>query len=147
MKRAIPLGILVVIGLAYIAGYWPQHRRLTDAQAQLRETQNRLAVAEDQIRLGGLLGELLRLSDSLAANNFGDAASLSSSLFDSVRLEASRIGKPDVTSTLQTILATRDQVTTAIARADASVSTILEQQERALRLALGYPVVGLAPPK
>ena len=146
MKRAITITIagLVVVALAYIAGYWPQHQRLTDAQAQLQETQNRLAVAEGRIRLGEVLGQLFRLSDAVAARNYGEAATLSSSFFDSVRVEASRADKPDVIATLQAILNTRDQVTTAIAGMDPSLSTVLKEQERALRLALGYPVTGPA---
>ena len=144
MKRAITIAVLVVVALAYIAGYWPQHQRLTDAQAQLQETQNRLAVAEGRIRLGEVLGQLFRLSDAVAAKNYGEAATLSSSFFDSVRVEASRADKPDVMATLQAILNTRDQVTTAIAGMDLSLSTLLKEQERALRLALGYPVTGPA---
>ena len=144
MKRAITIAVLVVVALAYIAGYWPQHQRLTDAQAQLQETQNRLAVAEGRIRLGEVLGQLFRLSDVVAAKNYGEAATLSSSFFDSVRVEASRADKPDVMATLQAILNTRDQVTTAIAGMDLSLSTLLKEQERALRLALGYPVTGPA---
>ncbi|OFW26843.1 MAG: hypothetical protein A3H97_15000 [Acidobacteria bacterium RIFCSPLOWO2_02_FULL_65_29] len=144
MKRAITIAVLVVVALAYIAGYWPQHQRLTDAQAQLQETQNRLAVAEGRIRLGEVLGQLFRLSDAVAAKNYGEAATLSSSFFDSVRVEASRADKPDVMATLQAILNTRDQVTTAIAGMDLSLSTVLKEQERALRLALGYPVTGPA---
>ena len=144
MKRAITIAVLVVVALAYIAGYWPQHQRLTDAQAQLQETQNRLAVAEGRIRLGEVLGQLFRLSDAVAAKNYGEAATLSSSFFDSVSVEASRADKPDVMATLQAILNTRDQVTTAIAGMDLSLSTVLKEQERALRLALGYPVTGQA---
>lgn len=144
MKRAIPIAIFVVVVIAYVAGYWPQHRRLTDAQTQLQETQNRLAVAEDHIRLGEVLGHFFRLSDAVAAKNFGEAASLSSVFFDSVRLEASRADKADVRATLQGILTTRDRVTAAIAGTDPSLSTVLKEQERALRLALGYPVGGPA---
>lgn len=146
MKRAITIAIavLVVVALAYIAGYWSQHQRLTDAQAQLQETQNRLAVAEGRIRLGEVLGELLRLSDAVGSKNYGEAATLSSSFFDSVRVEASRADKPDVMATLPAILNRRDQVTTAIAGMDPSLSTVLKEQERALRLALGYPVTGPA---
>ena len=127
MKRAIAIAFVVVIALAYVAGYWPQQRLLTDAQAQLQETQNRLAVAEGRIRLGDVLGQLLRLSDAVAARNYGEAATLSTSLFDSVRGEASRTDRPEVKATLQAILDTRDQVTTAIAGTDPALSTGTER--------------------
>lgn len=146
MKKAatIAIAVLVVVALAYFAGYWPQHQQMTDAQAQLQEAQNRLAAAEGRIRLGEVLGQLLRLSDAVAAKNYGEAATLSSSFFDSVRIEVSRADRPDAIATLQAILQSRDQVTTAIAGTDPSLSTVLKEQERSLRLALGYPVAGPA---
>lgn len=52
MKRATAIVVLVVVAVAYLAGFWPQRRRLTDAQVQLQGLQNRLAVAEGRIRLG-----------------------------------------------------------------------------------------------
>ena len=140
MKRL--LAIVVVVALAYLAGFWPQHRRLTDAQAQNLALEGRLAAAEGRVRLAEVLGQLLRLSDAIADKNYGEAATLSSSLFDAVRVEASRAERPDVRGTLEGILNTRDRVTTAIAGTDPSLATVLKEQERTLRRALGYPVSG-----
>lgn len=142
MKRAILIAVVIVVGLAYVAGFWPQHRQLTDARGQLQDTQTRLAAAEARIRLGDVLGRLLALSDVVAAKNYGEAATLSSSFFDTVRTEASRATLPEVTATLQEILKARDRVTTAIAGTDPALSGVLKEQERSLRRALGYPVEG-----
>lgn len=30
MKRAIFIAAVIVVGLAYVAGFWPQRRQLTD---------------------------------------------------------------------------------------------------------------------
>lgn len=143
MRRAIFILVVVLIGVAYAAGFWPQHRELTEVRTQLQETQTRLAAADGRSRLAEALGRLLTLSDAVAAKNYGEAATLSSSFFDAVRVEASRAEQPDVTATLQTILNVRDQVTTAIAGTDPSLSTVLKEQERSLRRALGYPVGGV----
>lgn len=142
MKRALLIAAVVVVGLAYVAGYWPQHQQLTDARGQLSETQTRLATAEARIRLGEVLGHLLALSDAVAAKNYGQAATLSSSFFDTVRSEASRTTQPEVTAALQDILNARDRVTTAIAGTDPALTGVLKEQERSLRRALGYPVDG-----
>lgn len=142
MKRAIFIAVVVVVGLAYLAGYWPQHQQLTDARGQLSETQTKLAAAEARIRLGDVLGRLLALSDAVAAKNYGQAAALSSSFFDAVQSEASRASQPEVTATLQEILKARDRVTTAIAGTDPALAAVLKEQERSLRRGLGYPVDG-----
>jgi hypothetical protein len=139
MKRALLIAVVVVVGLAYVAGYWPQHQRLTDARGQLSETQTRLATAEARIRLGEVLGQLLALSDAVTAKNYGQAATLSSSFFDAVRNEASRATQPEVTATLQEVLKARDRVTTAIAGTDPGLAGVLKEQEWSLRRALGYP--------
>jgi hypothetical protein len=142
MKRAILIAVVIAVGLAYLAGFWPQHRQLSDVRAQLQETQARLAAAEARIRLGEMLGRLLALSDAVGAKNYGQAATLSSSFFDAVRTEATRAPLPAVTSTLQEILNARDRVTTAIAGTDPALTGILKEEERSLRRVLGYPVDG-----
>jgi predicted negative regulator of RcsB-dependent stress response len=140
MKRMLAIVVVVVVALAYLAGFWPQHRQLNDAQAESRRLQERLTSAEGRVRLAELLGQLLRLSDAVTARNYGEAATLSSSFFDSVRAEAARADQPAVKEALETILRTRDQVTTAIAQTDPSVSVSLKEHERTLRRALGYSV-------
>ena len=142
MKRILAIVVVVVVALAYVAGYWPQHRQVTDAQAQSRMLQERLTSAEGRVRLAEVLGQLLRLSDAVTAKNYGEAATLSSSYFDGVRAEASRSDQAAVKEALESILRTRDQVTTAIAHTDPLLSVALKEHERTLRRALGYSVTG-----
>ena len=140
MKRYLAGGIVVAVALAYVAGFWPQQRRLSDAQAQILTLEDRLAAAEGRVRLAEVLGRLLHLSDAVTAKNYGEAATLSSAFFDSVGREASRTDRPDVKAALESILGTRDQVTTAIAGTDPMLSVTLNDHERTLRRVLGYPV-------
>ena len=132
MKR-IWLGVgATLIVLAYLGGFWPQHQQLTASQALVGTLQNQLAVAEGRIRLGQVLGQLLRLSDAVRAKNYGEAATLSSAYFDSVREEASR-ASAEGTAALTIILKSRDQVTTAIAGTDAGLEITLREHEQQLR--------------
>lgn len=140
MKRALFVLVVLLAGAAYVGGYWPEHRRRTDAEAQASAMQARLTAAESRVRLGEALGQLLRLSDAVAARNYGEAAALSSAYFDRMRDEAARAERPDVKQSLDQILQGRDAVTTALARSDASVSSTIREHELALRKALGYPV-------
>ncbi len=140
MKRALFAVVVVLIAAAYLAGFWPQHQRLTEADNEVQALQQKLAAAEARLRVGDLLGQLLRLSDAVMAHNYGQATTLSSDYFDRVREEVPRAGRPEVTQALQRILQTRDQVTSALARTDPSVASTLRDQELTLRQSLGYPV-------
>ena len=138
MRRAIGIGVLVIAVVAYVAGFWPEHRRVLDGQARIGALEQQLAVAEGRIRLAETLGRLLRLSDAVAVRNYGEAATLSSSFFDAIRAESSSAAPPEVQAVLQQILKTRDQVTTAIAATDPALATLLKEHERTLRRSLGY---------
>jgi hypothetical protein len=140
MKRAAAIVALLVMAIAYLAGFWPQHRQLVEAREQIRVVQEQLSDAEARLRLADLLGQLLRFSDAVAAKNYGEASTLSSGFFDSVRSEISRTNRTDVRASLQQILDSRDRVTTAIAGTDPTLDSVLKAHERTLRQALGYPV-------
>jgi hypothetical protein len=138
------LGILVVVALivaAYFIGFWPEHRSLLATQADLAMTRAQLAESQARVQLGQLLGNLLELSDVVAARDYGRAASLSSAWFDRVRDEAQTVQDPDAKRVLRQILDTRDGITSALARSDADVAKTLEANETRLREALGYPTV------
>lgn len=142
MRKIAIIGVAVLVVVAFLAGFWPQHRRLTESQDQVRSLQERLTAADTRVRLGEILGQLLHLSDAVRGKNFGQAATLSSAFFDAVRQEVSRTNSPEATNALNSILQTRDRVTTAIAGTDAGLESILRQHEEALRRALGYPTRG-----
>ena len=138
MKQALFVIGIVIVAAVYAAGYWPEHGRRTRAEAVTRELQARLDRASAQVRLGEVLGQVLRVCDAVAAGNFGEAAVLSSAYFDRVRQETA--SQPDAKQTLERILQDRDQVTAALARTDAAVSAQLRRQVLELRKALGYAV-------
>jgi hypothetical protein len=152
VRKVVAVLVVLLIALAFVAGYWPQHRGLVHAQAdaaearrQLAETRSQLAAAEVKARLGRLFGQYLALHDAVASGNYGEAQALSSPFFDAVRGEVTKGPDPTARTALDAILMRRDTVTAGLARGDSSVREVLVPIERELRRALGYPVPPLAP--
>ncbi len=138
MKKSwLGVGAALIV-LAFLVGFWPQYRQLTASRETAGTLQTQLDAAEARLRLGDVLGHLLRLSDAVHMKNYGEAATLSSIYFDAVRQEASRASS-DNSAVLRSILGSRDQVTTAIAATETGLDVTLREQERQLRRALGYP--------
>jgi hypothetical protein len=151
VKKVLGVIVVLLVAGAFVAGYWPQHQQLVQAQAeanelrqQLSATRSELAASEAGSRLGRLFGHFLALDDAVAAGNFGEARTLSSSFFDLVREEASRTKDATARTALDAILLRRDTVTAGLARGEGSVGEVLVPIERELRRALGYPVPPLA---
>jgi hypothetical protein len=138
--RQREIAAYVLAGVAFLAGFWPQHRQLIAARAEVRMLRSQLDQAESRARASEILGQLLNLSDSVSARNFGRAAILSSAYFDRVREASIDASQDERRAALNEILQTRDRVTAAIALADPSVSEVLRRQQIVLRRAMGYPV-------
>lgn len=137
--KNIWLGVgAAIIVVAFVAGFWPQHRQLTTSQATVATLQAQLGAAEARLRLAAVLGQLLRVQDAVRSKNYGDAANLSSAYFDAVRQETAR-ADAETRGVLDGLLKSRDQVTTSIASTDAGLDVTLRLHERQLRRALGYP--------
>lgn len=141
MKKSwLGIGAALIV-IAFLVGFLPQYRQLTASRETTATLQTRLDAAEARLRLVDVLGHQLRLSEAVQARNYGEAAALSSAYFDAVRQEASRAGG-DTSAVLSSILASRDQVTAAIAGTDPNLELTLREQQRQLRRALGYPTGG-----
>ncbi len=123
MWLAVGAAIIVV---AFVAGFWPQHRQLTTFQATVVTLQAQLGAAAGCLRLA-------------AGTHYGEAANLSSAYFDAVRQEAAR-ADGETRGVLDGLLKSRDQVTTSIASTDPGLDVTLRLHERQLRRALGYPI-------
>jgi hypothetical protein len=152
VRKAMAVLVVLLIGGAFVAGYWPQRQQLLQAQAeanelrrQLAESRSQLAAAEAKARLGRLFGQYLALRDAVASGNFGEAQSVSSPFFDAVRDEVAKGPDPTTRTALDAVLTRRDTVTAGLARGEGSVRESLVPIERELRRALGYPVPPLAP--
>jgi hypothetical protein len=146
--RTVSAGlVLVALGGAFLAGYWPQRAALARTNEQLAEArrlqadaESRAAAADAQLRLARIFGQLLALQDAVATGNYGEAQAVSSRLFDRVRELAAAAEDATARAALESVLARRDTVTAGLARREGSVQDVLLPIERELREALGYPV-------
>jgi hypothetical protein len=141
-RRVIAGLVALAIGLAYIAGYWPEHQRRVAHEADAAALRERLADSEARVRMGRLLGEILTIREAVVSLNYGNAQQLSSTFFDGVRAEASLTPVAAFKTALEAILQSRDQVTAALARGDQAAVEPLRRAELQLREALGYPISG-----
>jgi len=134
--------VVLVVGLAYVAGYWPEHRRRVALEVDAESLRERLADSEARVRVGRLLGEALNIREAVGSLNYGDAQQLSSTFFDGVRAEASITPVAPFKTALEAVLQARDQVTAALARGDQAALEPLRRSELQLREVLGYPISG-----
>jgi hypothetical protein len=141
MKKILVLLVMAVVllGAAYVAGYWPQRDRLGALEGEKTQLQQRADAAEEKVRAGQLLGDLLALVETVEQMNYGHARGLSSPFFDRVRAEAGRATDPGLRQALGGIQQLRDPVTIALTQGDPAALNQLREAARRLRMALGYP--------
>ncbi len=129
---------VIVAGLAFLVGYWPEHQRRQALEAQVTSLQAQLADAEARVRLGGLLGQILAAEDAVSAQNYGQAQTLSSELFDAARAEAARTAAGSSNDSLEKIVQMRDAVTESLTRGDPKALALLREAEMLMRNELGF---------
>jgi hypothetical protein len=139
MKISFAILVIVLAGLAYLVGYWPEHQQREALEAQVHSLQGDLAESQARVRIGGLLGQLLALEDSVSAQNYGQAQAFSSKFFDAVRAEATRAAAPGVKEALEKVVRMRDPVTASLTRGDPQALTLLRDAEALVRNPLALP--------
>jgi len=127
MKKFLVIAILVLLGAAYLAGYWPQHKQLRAAEQSSAQAQEQLASVQAVARVCRLENDLLALIGQTENQNYGEARNLSNVFFDDVRKEADRPQNAAFKSDLEAILAQRDAITAGLARTDSATTTTLRQ--------------------
>lgn len=127
MKRFGYLAFVIVIALAFVAGYWPQHKKLLQTQGELIDTSASLTKSEAKVRLCLLQSQLVSLFQEAENKNYADASALSTKFFDGVRHEVDSAPSSSLKSALESVLNQRDAVTAALAKADPKASDLLSQ--------------------
>ena len=140
VKGLLVIAAAAVLAGAYLTGYWPERRVRIASQTEVGALETRLATAEARIRVGEILGRALTLKEVVMRQNYGQGLELSSPFFDAVRVETARPASSELTDGLNEVLAMRDGVTAALAKADPQVVETLHGIELRLRRALGYPL-------
>jgi hypothetical protein len=158
LKIAGSVGVVALL-VGYVGGLLPERARRMAAetqvashQAEVASIRQELTSAEGRIRVGVLLGRALMVKDLAAGSDYGRAQQVSSEFFDAVRAESTATEDAARRAVLMSVLARRDAVTAAMAKAEPAVVSTLTQVERELRRALNYPVAeaateGVAPPR
>ena len=140
MKTFFAASLIVLAGLAYLVGYWPEHQRRRALEGQVATLQLQLAEAQARVRLGDLLGQLLAAKDAVSAQNYGQAQALSSKFFDAVRAESPRTATGTFKDALDKVVPMRDPVTASLTRAATRRPlTLLQDAESQVRNALWFP--------
>jgi hypothetical protein len=129
----IAILFVVLMALSFGGGYWLEHEKFEEAQAQVITTAAQLTDAQNTLRFCRLQGQLLTLVDDTGNKNYGDAAVLSTKFFDDLRDDASITAPPNVKSALQSMLGQRDAVTADLAKGDPAVHDLLVQMSAQLR--------------
>jgi hypothetical protein len=127
MKRYGYLAFVILLAVSFVAGYWPQHKKLLQAQGELAETSARLSKAESTVRLCQLQAQLVTLIQETENKNFADASELSTKFFDGLRREVANTSPSGLKSSLQSALSQRDAVTAALAKGGPKAHDLLEQ--------------------
>lgn len=147
---AIIAAICALLGFGL--GFWPQYQQrkatealLTDMTQQVETIRGQLSQSADRVKVGDLLAQFLVLKDVVGAKNFGKAQELSTTWFDAIRAESQRTPNADFKKALETALSFRDQVTVALTKGDLGALSQMNGIEDALRGALGFPAVRVAP--
>lgn len=127
MKRSGYLVFVILLAIAYVAGYWAQHKKLLQVQSKLSETSAKLSKVERTVHLCQLQGQLVILVQETENKNYADALGLSTKFFDGLRHELDNTPPSSLKSSLQSALNQRDAVTTALARNDPKAHDLFVQ--------------------
>lgn len=139
------VAVVVVIAVAYLAGYWPQRRLRLAAETQARELEAKVTAAEARVRTGEFIGRVLAIKELALRQDYGQALERSSALFDAIRRDAAMISDPQLRDGLNGALGMRDGVTARLAKGEPAAVEILHDVEVELRRALGYEIPAAKP--
>jgi hypothetical protein len=129
MKRAgIIIGI-VLIGIAYLFGFWPQYQKAQESRRQLAQMNIEFTGLQAKVRLYQLQNSLIAVVRQTNQKNYGQASTLSTKFFDDARAEVERQSDSKIKAALESVLQQRDAITAALAKGDPSALGLLEPLE------------------
>ena len=133
MKSFVFVLVVVLIGVAFGLGYWPQAQRLSNAQEELKQTRIQLEDAQARLRMFELQSRLLDVLDRVKEQNYGDAQALSTQFFDGVSAELARTPRAEFREALEAVARMRDAVTAGLTRGSADTLGLLNDALARLR--------------
>src|SRR5262245_12168431 len=76
LRRIMLLLVVLLIGAAYMLGYWPEHKQSLAVEMDNAQLKNQLSGAQALGRIARLQNELLLLIEQTESQNYGDAQKL-----------------------------------------------------------------------
>ncbi|HEY1463242.1 MAG TPA: hypothetical protein VGF44_07485 [Terriglobales bacterium] len=114
--------VVLLIGAAYVAGYWPQ-----------RGLREQLISAKSTVQAGKLHNELMDVLDQIQNKNFGTAQQIAGQFFNDLHNQMDDPALAPYRSNLQPIADSHDAVIAALAKGDGSISGNLWQDVGQIR--------------
>lgn len=145
MKRAAIIIGIVLIGIAYLLGFWQEYQKLQRSQNRLRIVTTQLSNAEAQTSLYRLQHELLAVVRETNQKNYGQASTSATKFFDSLRDDLPQQTDPKVKKVLQSMLQQRDAVIAALAKGDPSALGLLQPMETTMFQTIDNLMAGKVP--
>lgn len=123
--------VLLLIGAAYLIGFWPQYRKTSELQQQLAAERERVQTLQNTVAISKTRDLASVLYLELTRKNFGNAQRRATAMFDQIRSASSALPAGQARQALDQIQSRRDEIVAAIAKADpaveAQVAGIVEQ--------------------
>jgi len=133
-RTSVFLLVLLVLVIGLVAGVFSLYTKNSSLETELdrinerlEETEQQLREARFQVRLGELRDLSARLYWQVNRNNFDTAGEISTRYFDALRRLSDSVPGSELASSLEELLARRDEVTARLARADSGVGSMIEQ--------------------
>jgi len=125
------IAALLLIVAAFLAGFVPQYRKAAALEQQLAGERTQMESLRTRLGLAGARDFAGILYLELTRKNYGIAQPRASALFDHIRGVVSSLPEGESKNSLHQILGRRDEIVSAIAKADPAVEgevgKILEQ--------------------
>jgi hypothetical protein len=120
MKNKLLFGLILLV-IGFIGGFVVQYSSGQQLKRDLKTANEQLAACKTSSQLWQVRDTAALLGLEIARSNYGTASDYSTRFFDEARQLASQTSDPNLQSTLQDILNSRDRITAGIARQDPAV--------------------------
>jgi hypothetical protein len=119
-------GVLIILAVVFLAGWYPQYRKASRLEHNLEEAQAASAALQAKLKEAEVrdLGAVLYLE--VSRQNYEKAAAAATRFFDAVRDLSAQTQDAALQARLKDVLAKRDSIIAALARANPSVAGDLQ---------------------
>jgi len=141
------LGVSVIAVLAFVAGYWPQNQKYSNAVEDLRSSDKEMREARANLRIYYLENIMLQVLDRSAHKEYKEAQNLTTQFFVELRADMARPDMAKYSAELKGILDKRDAIEDALEKEDSASRDLLRGvMQQLARMATPPPMSDDLPP-